>query len=863
MHTSRCVTWIIPILLILTVGCAAQQQQPYYIAPQPPGASVAPVAAPPPQPPQAPAPAPDPWPRKFSFVDATGASVTLLVYQPQVESWEGNQIKFRAAVGATAGSPTRETFGVVWATARTEVNRAARMVTLADLNLTRSNFPTLPDNGAAYRQQLQMMFTGDARTIALDRLQASLAASGIKMPAGVAVRNDPPRIIVSYSPAILIALSGNPVWRDVPDSRFERLINTRALVLRKKRDTTCYLHVYDGWMSAASLQGPWSVAANLPWRIDDVANKLVEKKLADPLSGGNAQPPPSLANGAPAIYVAAQPTELIIFKGQPNLQPIAQTALLWATNTTADVIVDTATNFYYVLISGRWYRAASLGGPWSYVPGSNLPPSFAQIPVSSPAGVVLASIPGTPQAKEAVIANSVPQTATIPRTGGPAFTPVFDGAPQFKPITGTPLQYVVNSPVPVIRVDAATYYALQAGVWFAATSVNRPYVVATSVPAIVYTIPPSSPLYYVTFVRVYGSTPEVVYVGYTPGYLGTVVEPDGTVVYGTGYVYQPWVGTVYYPPPVTYGVQAMPVYNPAVDMAYGMALGMTTAAMVDAWGSPAYYDSYYHGYPCCGSTSANVYGHYGSTSWSGTDTWYSHSSGNIGESASGSYTNYRTGTTGTYSGNRYVNPYDGDAGRGYTRTFDTTGGTTGSVSRGETYDAQTGQTSYSGQKTATGQGGSSVTRYTNASWGAQGPSGDRSTTVYNANTGQTKTYGSGYSDGDHYASANGENYRNDGSGWQKQTSSGWQSAGGEDTSWADREQQARSQAQSSFGSFSQGGGWADRSGGDSSGGFASRFGGGDGGGWGDRSGGGDGGGWGSHFGGGGFGGRFGGGGFRR
>lgn len=384
--------------------------------------------------------------------------------------------------------------------------------------------------------------------------------------------------------------------------------------------------------------------------------------------------------------------------------------------------------------------------------------------------MVLASVAGTPQAKEAVIANSIPQTATIPRTGGPTFSPVFDGAPQFKPIPGTPLQYVVNSPTPIIRVDAYTYYALRAGVWFTATSLNGPWVVAASVPAVIYTIPPSSRLYYVTFVRVYGSTPDVVYVGYTPGYLGTVVEPDGTVVYGTGYVYQPWVGTVYYPPPVTYGVMAQPVYNPAADMAYGMALGMTTAAMVDSWGSPVYYDSYYHGYPCCGSTSANVYGHYGSTSWSGTDTWYSHSDGNIGESASGSYTNYRTGTTGTYSGNRYVNPYTGGAGRVYTRTYDTAGGTTGSVSRGETYSAQTGQTSYDASKTATGEGGSSVTRDTSASWGPQGTSADR------------------------YASANGENYRNDGSGWQKQTASGWQSAAGEDTSWADREQQARSQA---------------------------------------------------------------------
>ena len=38
----------------------------------------------------------------------------------------------------------------------------------------------------------------------------------------------------------------------------------------------------------------------------------------------------------------------------------------------------------------------------------------------------------------------------------------------------------------------------------------------------IYTIPANSPLHYVTYVRVYGSTNEEVYVGYTPGYYGTV-----------------------------------------------------------------------------------------------------------------------------------------------------------------------------------------------------------------------------------------------------------------------------------------------------------------------------------------------------
>ena len=77
---------------------------------------------------------------------------------------------------------------------------------------------------------------------------------------------------------------------------------------------------------------------------------------------------------------------------------------------------------------------------------------------------------------------------------------------------------------------------------------------ATSVPAAIYAIPPTAALYYVTYVQIYRVTPTYVVVGYTPGYMGSVVTPSGVVVYGTGYVYSPYIGaTVWYGPPVTYG----------------------------------------------------------------------------------------------------------------------------------------------------------------------------------------------------------------------------------------------------------------------------------------------------------------------
>jgi len=81
-----------------------------------------------------------------------------------------------------------------------------------------------------------------------------------------------------------------------------------------------------------------------------------------------------------------------------------------------------------------------------------LPADFAAIPDGHPTATVRESVPGTPQADEAAIANSVPQVATVKRTEA-RLDLTYDGPPQFKPIEGTALDYAVNSPVPVIRVD--------------------------------------------------------------------------------------------------------------------------------------------------------------------------------------------------------------------------------------------------------------------------------------------------------------------------------------------------------------------------------------------------------------------------
>jgi len=94
-------------------------------------------------------------------------------------------------------------------------------------------------------------------------------------------------------------------------------------------------------------------------------------------------------------------------------------------------------------------------------------------------------------------------------------------------------------------------------------------MVCKKVPDEIYTIPPSNPHYNVTYVKVYDSTPEVVYVGYTPGYTSSYVS-HGCVVYGTGWYYRPyWYGSYFYPRPSTWGFHVR--WNPWYGWSFGLS----------------------------------------------------------------------------------------------------------------------------------------------------------------------------------------------------------------------------------------------------------------------------------------------------
>ena len=176
---------------------------------------------------------------------------------------------------------------------------------------------------------------------------------------------------------------------------------------------------------------------------------------------------------------------------------------------------------------------------------------------------MLASVPGTDAAAEAVLLAQIPQTARVNKKETKAPEVAFQGDPEFAAIEKTTVQRAVNTDKDVFKVGDLFYMCYQ-GVWFVGKSATGPWEVASSVPEQIYQIPVSSPAHHVTYVTVEESDDDWVVYAAAAGYTGMMVA-WGCTVWGSGWYYPPYYGyggfyPYYYPHFPTYGYSAW--YNP-------------------------------------------------------------------------------------------------------------------------------------------------------------------------------------------------------------------------------------------------------------------------------------------------------------
>ena len=204
----------------------------------------------------------DTWPKQI----VSGGN-TFSIYQPQIERWQGNELQARAAVGLETAASPQPRFGVIWFSARTDVDKESRMVTLQDISLFKIDFPGTPDEGIDYASALNDALPSQPIQIALDRLQANLEVTQVigRRPQ-VPVKNTPPRIIYSPRLAVLVLTDGKPVLRAGSGQRRCCGPSTRARCSSCSITSsgTYYLWLLNRWVQAPALEGPWTAATSAP-----------------------------------------------------------------------------------------------------------------------------------------------------------------------------------------------------------------------------------------------------------------------------------------------------------------------------------------------------------------------------------------------------------------------------------------------------------------------------------------------------------------------------------------------------------------------------------------------------------------------
>ena len=284
----------------------------------------------------------------------------------------------------------------------------------------------------------------------------------------------------------------------------------------------------------------------------------------------------------PAIYTSQVPTELIVFKGQPDFVPIVGTQLLWASNTTSDVLINTANNNYYVLLAGRWFTSAR-------------PQRAVDVRRQQRAAARLRAHPAA-FARRRRAADRRRHAAGAGSGDRELDSADGDRAAQERAEVHAELRRPAAVRAdrrhaahlrdelagPVIQVAPNAYYAVDRRRLVHRAAADRPVdhrdlgaAGDLHDPAVV--ADPLRDLRADLRGDAAGTSTSATRRAISARWSRPTAPSSTAPATRTS----PWIGTVWYAPPYTYGVAAAPIYNPYVGYTYGFAMGLATAAWME------------------------------------------------------------------------------------------------------------------------------------------------------------------------------------------------------------------------------------------------------------------------------------------
>ena len=171
------------------------------------------------------------WPQEVAAKEGT-----IVVYQPQPESLQGNVLKGRAAMSLEIKGRDEPIFGAFWFAAKIDNDSDAGIATLRDITVTNVRWPESKDaEEQRFTAIVEAAVPDNGFEISTERLSASLATAEVVQESLENLKNDPPELQFAEELAVLLLYDGEPRYTEIENSPYERVLNTAFAVIREKK----------------------------------------------------------------------------------------------------------------------------------------------------------------------------------------------------------------------------------------------------------------------------------------------------------------------------------------------------------------------------------------------------------------------------------------------------------------------------------------------------------------------------------------------------------------------------------------------------------------------------------------------------
>ncbi len=194
-----------------------------------------------------------------------------------------------------------------------------------------------------------------------------------------------PKVFYSEAAAEVLITDGASEWAGIGDNGLNFATNTNQELFRV--DGEYFLLLSGRWFQSEHLDGPWTLAMNLPAAFQDIPEEAHDKShLRASIPGTQEAWEATLIASIPrkADIQRGSEDEIDInvdYAGDPLFTPIEDTGIDLAANTSYQVL--RFDDIYYLCHNATWLTASSATGPWVFADA--IPDAFALIPPTSPA----------------------------------------------------------------------------------------------------------------------------------------------------------------------------------------------------------------------------------------------------------------------------------------------------------------------------------------------------------------------------------------------------------------------------------------------------------------------------------------------